>query len=113
MDWLEEDVEECLLDDIEELGPNIGPYQTEGFKDLEFTIDYVNKTTPGYVEVVFRNGKKVTLQYGDIIDGVYQDRSEGLSITMNNEYYKNNESPKSRVTNDRILFYLTMVGTYE
>jgi len=104
---------ETLIYDIEDLKGNIGPYQTEGFKELTFTIDKVDYLDESCVVVTFKNRKEVVLYFGHYLSGVYIPYRDGLRILMDFDYYRDHDSMSRSMTNDRILFYLTMVGSDE
>lgn len=101
-------MEEDVVYDIEDLGSNIGPYQTEGFRDLSFTISSVDHGE-ACSEIFFHNGESVLLIFIDPDTKlVYRD---GYRLLMPFDYYRDGDTVRSRMTNDRILFYLTLIGS--
>lgn len=99
----------------EELTEYLGPYQDANFIDPEETIDLVNRYSPGgltqMTNVYFKNGENITLIHGSLIGETFMEYREGLNILMNREFYSNNETQWSNLTNDRVLFYLAKVGS--
>lgn len=93
----------------------LGPYQDVDFIDPEETIDFVsrfsNDKSVQMTTVYFRNGETLTIVHGTLIDGIYTEYREGLNILMNQDLYSNNETQWSTLTNDRVLFYLSKIGS--
>lgn len=102
-----------VIDAIEDLGDNIGPYQTEGFKELTFTIKDVSYPRRGSCIVRFFNGEEVLILTGEVCldKGIYIPYRDGYRVLMNFDYYRDGDTMVRLLTNDRILFYLTMIGS--